>query len=105
MVSIDRAECTVYSRNAELVVEGVTCKGCMVSLNIELEVPAVEEGPGLGAAMLAMVACGEYKTVSECAEKLVTKKDRILPDAEIVARYKITSVLSLSLFASFTFSV
>ena len=57
-------------------------------LNIELEVPAVEEGPGLGAAMLAMVACGEYKTVSECAEKLVTKKDRILPDAEIVARYE-----------------
>jgi xylulokinase len=57
-------------------------------LNIELEVPAVEEGPGLGAAMLAMVACGEYKTVAECAEKLVTKKDRILPDAEIVARYE-----------------
>lgn len=57
-------------------------------LNIELEVPAVEEGPGLGAAMLAMVACGEYASVSECAEKLVTKKDKILPNAEIVARYE-----------------
>ncbi len=57
-------------------------------LNIELEVPAVEEGPGLGAAMLSMVACGEYKSVFECAEKLVVKKEKILPDAEIVKRYE-----------------
>lgn len=57
-------------------------------LNIELEVPAVEEGPGLGAAMLAMVACGEYKNVLECAEKLVAKKEKILPDAELVKRYE-----------------
>lgn len=57
-------------------------------LNIELEIPAVEEGPGLGAAMLAMVACGEYSTVSECAGRLVIKKEKIQPDAEIAARYE-----------------
>jgi xylulokinase len=57
-------------------------------LNIELEIPAVEEGPGLGAAMLAMVACGEYKTVSECAEELVVKKEKIQPVDEIVKRYE-----------------
>ena len=57
-------------------------------LNVELEIPAVEEGPGLGAAMLAMVACGEYKTVSECAEKLIVKTERICPDAELVKRYE-----------------
>lgn len=57
-------------------------------LNVELEIPAVEEGPGLGAAMLAMVACGEYSSVSECAKKLVIKKEKITPDAEIVARYE-----------------
>lgn len=57
-------------------------------LNVELEIPLVEEGPGLGAAMLAMVACGEYSSVSECAQKLVIKKEKIIPDAEIVARYE-----------------
>ena len=57
-------------------------------LNIELEIPAVEEGPGLGAAMLAMVTCGEYDSVSKCAEKLVIKKETIKPDAEIVVRYE-----------------
>ena len=57
-------------------------------LDIELEVPKVEEGPSLGAAMLAMVACGEYSSVLECAEKLVEKKEKIKPDTEMVARYE-----------------
>ena len=57
-------------------------------LGVTLEVPAVEEGPGLGAAMLAMVALGEYKSVTECAEKLVTKKEKIKPDAKIAERYE-----------------
>ena len=57
-------------------------------LNIELEIPAVEEGPGLGAAMLAMVTCGEYESVVKCAEKLVLKKEKISPDTEIAARYE-----------------
>lgn len=57
-------------------------------LNIEIEIPAVEEGPGLGAAMLSMVACGEYGSVSKCAEKLVAKKEKIQPEAEIVKRYE-----------------
>ncbi len=57
-------------------------------LNIELEVPKVEEGPALGAAMLAMVACGEYSTVLECTEKLVEKKEKIKPNTEMVARYE-----------------
>ncbi|MBE7030435.1 MAG: xylulokinase [Ruminococcaceae bacterium] len=57
-------------------------------LNIELEIPAVEEGPGLGAAMLAMVACGEYDSVLTCAKTLVLKKETIRPHAETVARYE-----------------
>lgn len=57
-------------------------------LGIELEIPVVEEGPGFGAAMLAMVACGEYKSVWECGEKLVLKKEKIEPDGEIVKRYE-----------------
>ncbi len=57
-------------------------------LNIKLEIPKVEEGPGFGAAMLAMVVCGEYASVSDCAENLVKKKEMIYPDEEIVARYE-----------------
>lgn len=57
-------------------------------LNIKLEIPKVEEGPGFGAAMLAMVACGEYASVSDCAGNLVKKKETIYPDEEIVAKYE-----------------
>ncbi|MCF0228254.1 MAG: xylulokinase, partial [Parasporobacterium sp.] len=35
-------------------------------LNIELEIPQTEEGPGFGGAMLAMVGCGKYNDVSDC---------------------------------------
>ena len=56
-------------------------------LGIDLEVPACEEGPGFGVGMLAMVACGEYASLNECAEKLVKKKEVIHPDPETKERY------------------
>ena len=56
-------------------------------LNLPLELPQTEEGPGYGAAMLAMVAAGVYETVEACAEKLVTIKERIEPDPERAALY------------------
>ena len=33
-------------------------------LNIQLDVPESEQGPGMGGAMLAMVACGRYPSVA-----------------------------------------
>lgn len=36
--------------------------------------PQTEQGPGYGGAMLAAVACGEYATVQECADKLIKIK-------------------------------
>ncbi len=56
-------------------------------LNLPLELPRTEEGPGYGAAMLAMVAAGAYPTVEACAEKLVKIRERILPDPERAALY------------------
>lgn len=50
---------------------------------IHVEIPAVEQGPAYGAAMLAMVACGAYNDVFEATEKIVRVKETILPDAEI----------------------
>ena len=37
-------------------------------LNLKLTVPASEQGPGMGGAMLAMVGCGEYESVSQVCQ-------------------------------------
>lgn len=55
-------------------------------LEIELKVPTSEEGPGYGAAKLAMVAGELYHNLSECAN--VTIKKVISPKTEIAKRYQ-----------------
>ena len=57
-------------------------------LNVELEIPVSEQGPGMGGAMLAMVACGEYPTVRACCEKLCAVADRVAPEPALVAKYE-----------------
>ena len=57
-------------------------------LNLKVDVIESEEGPGYGAAMLAAVACGEYGSVQEMAEKLVKVVDTVEPEAELAAKYK-----------------
>lgn len=57
-------------------------------LNAELEVPASEQGPGMGGAMLSMVACGEYRTVKDCCAKLCAVADIVKPEPKLVAKYE-----------------
>ena len=57
-------------------------------LGIELQCVASEQGPGLGGAMLAMVACGEYPSVAAACEKLVSVASTVKPDPELTARYE-----------------
>ncbi len=57
-------------------------------LNISLDIIESEEGPGYGGAMLAAVACGEYASVEEAAEKLVKVVDTVEPDPVIAAKYE-----------------
>ena len=57
-------------------------------LNISLDIPQTEEGPGYGAAMLAMVGCGEYDSVRSCAGELVRVTDTIEPDPALAGRYE-----------------
>ena len=57
-------------------------------LNIRLDIIETEEGPGYGGAILAAVACGEYASVEEAAEKLIKVVDRVEPDKELAARYE-----------------
>ena len=56
--------------------------------NLELEQIESEEGPGYGGAMLAAVACGEFSSVKEAAEKLVHVTATVEPDPEIRDRYE-----------------
>lgn len=57
-------------------------------LNLKVDVIESEEGPALGAAMLAAVACGEYASVEEIASKMVKITDTIEPNPELVAKYE-----------------
>ncbi len=56
-------------------------------LDIPIDIPQTEQGPSYGAAMLAMVAGGEYPTVQSAAEKLINIEQTIYPDNTISAKY------------------
>lgn len=56
-------------------------------LDMEIMVPSIEEGPGYGGAMLAMVGNGVYGSVEECADRFVKIKDIVKPEKELVELY------------------
>ena len=56
-------------------------------LNIEIDVPQIEEGPSYGAAVLAAVGCGEYNTVDEAVKAMTGTADTVIPDREIATKY------------------
>ncbi len=57
-------------------------------LNLKVDVIESEEGPAMGGAMLAAVACGEYADVVEAAGKIVKVVDTVEPEPELVAKYE-----------------
>jgi len=57
-------------------------------LNMQLESPVSEQGPGMGGAMLAMVACGEYPSVREVCDKFVKVASTVEPEPALVAKYE-----------------
>lgn len=57
-------------------------------LNLKVDVIESEEGPALGGAMLAAVACGEYGSVEEIAAKIVKVVDTVEPEPELVEKYE-----------------
>ncbi|WP_373163947.1 xylulokinase [Agathobaculum sp. Marseille-P7918] len=56
-------------------------------LNLKLDLVASEQGPGMGGAMLAMVACGVYPTVQAACDALVQVVDTVEPDPVLVDKY------------------
>ena len=57
-------------------------------LNIELQCPESEQGPGMGGAMLAMVACGAYPNVQAACDRMVHVASTVRPEPELAARYE-----------------
>lgn len=56
-------------------------------LDIELNIPAAEQGPGYGSAILAMVGAGEFDSVRTAADKFFDIKETVKPDRAIATRY------------------
>ena len=57
-------------------------------MNVEVEVPVSEEGPGFGAAILAAVGCGEYENVEAATKAIIKIKEKIKPEEELVLKYE-----------------
>ena len=57
-------------------------------MNLPLTIPETEQGPGYGGAILAAVACGEYKDVKEATDALVHVTGTEEPDSSLVALYE-----------------
>jgi len=57
-------------------------------LNLKVDIIESEEGPAMGGAMLAAVACGEYADVEEAAAKIVKVVDTVEPTPELVEKYE-----------------
>ena len=56
-------------------------------LDIELNVPVIEQGPGYGSAILAMVGSGQFDSVKTATDKFFEIKETVLPNKELVALY------------------
>ncbi|MBQ2901586.1 MAG: xylulokinase [Agathobacter sp.] len=58
-------------------------------LGIPLEILKVEQGPGYGGAMLAMVGCNEYESIQAVTEAFVKVETVIEPSPELVSKYEV----------------
>ena len=92
-------DCVEVARSEDIRIERSTlCGGGSKSalmrqtlanvLNIELDLPETEQGPGYGAAMLAMVAAGDAPSVEACVGRIVRTRGSVVPDPQAVAAYE-----------------
>ena len=57
-------------------------------MNFPIDMPLIEEGPGFGGALLAMVACGHKESVEAAVADFCGIKKTVEPDPELVALYE-----------------
>ena len=58
-------------------------------LGIPLEILKVEQGPGYGGAMLAMVGCGEYESIQDVVKAFVEVETVVEPSPDLVSKYEV----------------
>ena len=56
-------------------------------LDVELNIPVTEQGPGYGSAILAMVGAGRFNRVKAATDQFFEIKETVKPDRELVALY------------------
>ena len=56
-------------------------------LNMSIDTVETEEGPSYGGAILAAVACGQWKDVDSAVRELVAVKETVEPEPNIAALY------------------
>lgn len=64
------------------------CRMITNIFGIKVDLLESEEGPAMGGAMLAAVACGEYASVEDAASRLVKVVKTIEPEPELTAKYE-----------------
>ena len=57
-------------------------------LGIPLDVPQTEQGPGYGAAILAMVGVGVYPDVKTACDELICVAETVKPDPDLMKLYQ-----------------
>lgn len=58
-----------------------------------------EQGPGMGAAMLAAYGCGWFDSLQQCADRFLKVDKQFVPNEENVAKYKKIFVLYQAVYA------
>ena len=56
-------------------------------LDIELNLPMTEQGPGYGSAILSMIGAGRFADVNTAVDKFFKTKETVKPEKELVALY------------------
>ena len=51
--------------------------------------PRTEQGPAYGAAILAAVSIGQFKSIAQCCSQWVIEEDAILPEPVLVDKYNL----------------
>ena len=57
-------------------------------LNIRIDIPETEEGPGYGGALLAMTAHKKFTSIEECASAFCRIRESVEPEPELAERYE-----------------
>ena len=57
-------------------------------LDIKLNIPFTEQGPGYGSVILAMVGAGRYESVKQATDKFFAVEKEITPDKKLSSLYR-----------------